>query len=73
MQVPTGKLALPERQVGRSHGTCWQGYFGKRHAVCGVWQGERETMLSGQAWWWKHASLGTHLPIFTVTQEGSIV
>lgn len=41
MQVPTGKLALPERQVGRSHGTCWQGYFGKRHAVCGVWQGER--------------------------------
>lgn len=32
-----------------------------------------ETMLSGQAWWGKHASLGTHLSIFTVTQEGSMV
>lgn len=36
-------------------------------------RGKGETMLSGQAWWWKHASLGTHLPIFTVTQEGSMV
>lgn len=24
MQVPTGKPALPEKQVGSSHGTCWQ-------------------------------------------------
>lgn len=38
VQVPTGKPALPEKQVGRSLRTCWHWHLVDEKALCGVKQ-----------------------------------